>query len=96
MVQRKKENHRNPWMTRKGIAHRPSHRKSYYTAHINVVVSPAVKEGMIAIAENEGRDISWVVNEVFRFYFGLKDDTPYQGVQGQRRQHKLTKLRLVK
>jgi hypothetical protein len=57
------------------------------------MVSPAVKRGLAEIAAIEERSVSWIVNEVFRFYFGLKDDTQYMGIM---RPSKVTKLRRVK
>lgn len=82
----------NPHVDR-GLAKRPCNQGGYYTANANIKVSPGVKQGLVEIAELEERSLSWVVAEVFRFYFGLKDRTPYQGVKAQR---KITKLRLLK
>lgn len=87
----RRHNH-NPHVGR-GLAHRPAGKDPYYTANANIKVSVGVKQGLVEIAELEGRSLSWVVAEVFKFYFGLKDRTPYQGLQAQR---KITKLRLLK
>lgn len=80
---------RNPKVQKAGVRQRPKHRYSYYTAKAGIQVSPAVKQGLAEIAAYEGRTLSWVVSEVFRFYFGLKDDTP---VAAENR----TKIRRVK
>lgn len=66
---------RNPRVPRKGIAQRKHHATEYYTASATIQVSREVKQGLAEIAENEGRSLSWVVSEVFSYYFGLKDDT---------------------
>jgi hypothetical protein len=84
---------RNPKMVRAGIKHRGKHKSAYYSAMACIQVSPEVKQGLIEIAEIEGRTISWVVAEVFKLYFGLRDDTKYLGIQPVRR---ITKLRRVK
>ena len=84
---------RNPRMSQVGLKQRKRHKSSYYTAQACIAVSPAVKHGLVEIAEIEGRSLSWVVAEVFKFYFGLKDDTPYEGLL---RPSKVTKLKLVR
>lgn len=67
---------RNPRLGWQGRRIRPRHRGAYYTANVALAVSPAVKQGLIGIAEYEGRSLSWVVSEVLADYFRLEDDTP--------------------
>jgi hypothetical protein len=82
----------NPKVRTRGIKQRKRHKEEYYTANANIKVSRAVKQGLCEIADIEERSLSWIVNEVFRFYFGLKDDTQYLGLMHQR---KVSKLRRV-
>lgn len=70
----------NPKIIRQGKSKRKQHKTEYYTAGANITVSRNVKLGLVNIAEMEDRSLSWVVNEVFRYYFGLKDDTEIIGI----------------
>ena len=71
----------NPYMPRVRMAQRKRHKKSYYEATASITCSPAVKQGLVEIAKFEHRALSWVVNEVFRMFFGLRDDTKYIGIR---------------
>jgi len=86
--------YKNPSIPVTGIKHRKRHKKAYYTASTNLKVSRSVKQGLAEIAELEGRSLSWVVSEVFKYYFGLKDETEYIGLMGGERRY--SKLRRVK
>jgi len=76
---KKRYNESNPPIP-KNLKLRKRHDEAYYTAELLIYLSPEVKEGLIDIAINEDRSVSWIVNEVFKMYFGLQDDTEYLGL----------------